>query len=189
MTHRTFVTAMMLMVALPLLAFDLVVPSPGDGSYTLLEGDEEFVVDDSVFYKRVFDSRLLVERYTSGITMLRWDDDDELIVLLDAGEEELDQLMHSLYMTSDEPDMLIVNSPVTMDLIEELEVDRIYHLGQMTNIMRAMLRRGGYDFVELGEGSILQIDGESIIVISGASSQGMYIECPTCGTMIFIAGV
>ena len=36
-------------------SFDLIVPSAGDESYVLMDGDDEFIVDDSVYLKYAFE--------------------------------------------------------------------------------------------------------------------------------------
>lgn len=53
-------------------AFDLVLPEVGEVSYSLLDGDDVFTVDDSVFYKTAFDGAVLAERFSDTITLLSY---------------------------------------------------------------------------------------------------------------------
>ncbi len=188
MSRRIISLALIALIAMPLMAFDLVVPSPGDGSYMLLDGDEEFIVDDTVYFKRAFDSRILAERFTDHITSLSWGDDEGLIVLMNASEAEIEGCMYSLYMVGDEPDMLIVDSPLDIDMLKRLDVDEVYHVGDMSGSTRAMLRRSGIDFMELDGGDIIRFeDGKTrVITGDGPAHDGVFVTCPTCGTVIYV---
>lgn len=188
MSRRIISLALMALIAIPLMAFDLVVPAPGDGSYMLLDGDEEFIVDDTVYFKRAFDSRILAERFTDHITSLSWGDDEGLIVLMNASEAEIEGCMYSLYMVGDEPDMLIVDSPLDIDMLKRLDVDEVYHVGDMSGSTRAMLRRSGIDFMELDGGDIIRFeDGKTrVITGDGPAHDGVFVTCPTCGTVIYV---
>lgn len=188
MSRRIISLALIALIAMPLMAFDLVVPSPGDGSYMLLDGDEEFIVDDTVYFKRAFDSHILAERFTDHITSLSWGDDEGLIVLLNASEAEIEGCMYSLYMVGDEPDMLIVDSPLDIDMLKRLDVDEVYHVGDMSGSTRAMLRRSGIDFMELDGGDIIRFeDGKTrVITGDGPAHDGVFVTCPTCGTVIYV---
>lgn len=188
MSRRIISLALIALIAMPLMAFDLVVPSPGDGSYMLLDGDEEFIVDDTVYFKRAFDSRILAERFTDHITSLSWGDDEGLIVLMNASEAEIEGCMYSLNMVGDEPDMLIVDSPLDIDMLKRLDVDEVYHVGDMSGSTRAMLRRSGIDFMELDGGDIIRFeDGKTrVITGDGPAHDGVFVTCPTCGTVIYV---
>ena len=140
------------------------------------------------FFKRAFDSHILAERFTDHITSLSWGDDEGLIVLLNASEAEIEGCMYSLYMVGDEPDMLIVDSPLDIDMLKRLDVDEVYHVGDMSGSTRAMLRRSGIDFMELDGGDIIRFeDGKTrVITGDGPAHDGVFVTCPTCGTVIYV---
>ena len=170
-------------------SFDLIVPSAGDESYVLMDGDEEFIVDDSVYLKYAFDHSVSVERFSDTITLISYDD-EEMLVLLNATEEDLSVQKFMLRFSVDEPDVLIVNSPIDFELLEEIDADDLYISGLISPDERAMLRRMDMDFVELDISSILRLTRDGISVISGNKNNGQnggfYVSCPNCGTMIYV---
>ena len=101
--------------------FDRIVPAPGESEYVLLsEDDEVFRVDDSVFYKKGLNGEVLVERYSAGITVVSYKGGErQLIVFLNAGEAEISTYASSLEFATSKPDLIIVNSPVSAQFIEE----------------------------------------------------------------------
>ena len=170
-------------------SFDLIVPSAGDESYVLMDGDDEFIVDDSVYMKYAFDHSVNVERFSDTITLISYDD-EEMLVLLNATEDDLDGQKFMLRFSVDEPDVLIVNSPIDFELLEEIDADDLYISGLISPDERAMLRRMDMDFVELDISSILRLTRDGISVISGNKNNGQnggfYVSCPNCGTMIYV---
>lgn len=170
-------------------SFDLIVPSAGDESYVLMDGDDEFIVDDSVYMKYAFDHSVNVERFSDTITLISYDD-EEMLVLLNATEEDLSVQKFMLRFSVDEPDVLIVNSPIDFELLEEIDADDLYISGLISPDERAMLRRMDMDFVELDISSILRLTRDGISVISGNKNNGQnggfYVSCPNCGTMIYV---
>lgn len=170
-------------------AFDLIVPSAGDESYVLMDGDEEFIVDDSVYLKYAFDHSVNVERFSDTITLISYED-EEMLVLLNATEDDLDGQKFMLRFSVDEPDVLIVNSPIDFELLDEIDADDLYISGLISPDERAMLRRMDMDFVELDISSILRLTRDGISVISGNKNNGQnggfYVSCPNCGTMIYV---
>lgn len=170
-------------------SFDLIVPSAGDESYVLMDGDDEFIVDDSVYMKYAFDHSVNVERFSDTITLISYDD-EEMLVLLNATEEDLSVQKFMLRFSVDEPDVLIVNSPIDFELLDEIDADDLYISGLISPDERAMLRRMDMDFVELDISSILRLTRDGISVISGNKNNGQnggfYVSCPNCGTMIYV---
>lgn len=170
-------------------SFDLIVPSAGDESYVLMDGDDEFIVDDSVYLKYAFDHSVNVERFSDTITLISYDD-EEMLVLLNATEEDLSVQKFMLRFSVDEPDVLIVNSPIDFELLDEIDADDLYISGLISPDERAMLRRMDMDFVELDISSILRLTRDGISVISGNKNNGQnggfYVSCPNCGTMIYV---
>ena len=170
-------------------SFDLIVPSAGDESYVLIDGDDEFIVDDSVYMKYAFDHSVNVERFSDTITLISYDD-EEMLVLLNATEDDLSVQKFMLRFSVDEPDVLIVNSPIDFELLEEIDADDLYISGLISPDERAMLRRMDMDFVELDISSILRLTRDGISVISGNKNNGQnggfYVSCPNCGTMIYV---
>lgn len=170
-------------------SFDLIVPSAGDESYVLMDGDDEFIVDDSVYMKYAFDHSVNVERFSDTITLISYDD-EEMLVLLNATEDDLSVQKFMLRFSVDEPDVLIVNSPIDFELLEEIDADDLYISGLISPDERAMLRRMDMDFVELDISSILRLTRDGISVISGNKNNGQnggfYVSCPNCGTMIYV---
>lgn len=170
-------------------SFDLIVPSAGDESYVLMDGDDEFIVDDSVYLKYAFDHSVNVERFSDTITLISYDD-EEMLVLLNATEDDLSVQKFMLRFSVDEPDVLIVNSPIDFELLEEIDADDLYISGLISPDERAMLRRMDMDFVELDISSILRLTRDGISVISGNKNNGQnggfYVSCPNCGTMIYV---
>lgn len=170
-------------------SFDLIVPSAGDESYVLMDGDEEFIVDDSVYLKYAFDHSVNVERFSDTITLISYED-EEMLVLLNATEDDLDGQKFMLRFSVDEPDVLIVNSPIDFELLDEIDADDLYISGLISPDERAMLRRMDMDFVELDISSILRLTRDGISVISGNKNNGQnggfYVSCPNCGTMIYV---
>ncbi len=170
-------------------SFDLIVPSADDESYVLMDGDEEFIVDDSVYMKYAFDRSVNVERFSDTITLISYDD-EEMLVLLNATEDDLSVQKFMLRFSVDEPDVLIVNSPIDFELLEEIDADDLYISGLISPDERAMLRRMDMDFVELDISSILRLTRDGISVISGNKNNGQnggfYVSCPNCGTMIYV---
>ena len=170
-------------------SFDLIVPSADDESYVLMDGDEEFIVDDSVYMKYAFDRSVNVERFSDTITLISYDD-EEMLVLLNATEDDLSVQKFMLRFSVDEPDVLIVNSPIDFELLEEIDADDLYISGVISPDERAMLRRMDMDFVELDISSILRLTRDGISVISGNKNNGQnggfYVSCPNCGTMIYV---
>ena len=170
-------------------SFDLIVPSAGDESYVLMDRDDEFIVDDSVYMKYAFDHSVNVERFSDTITLISYDD-EEMLVLLNATEDDLDGQKFMLRFSVDEPDVLIVNSPIDFELLEEIDADDLYISGLISPDERAMLRRMDMDFVELDISSILRLTRDGISVISGNKNNGQnggfYVSCPNCGTMIYV---
>ena len=170
-------------------SFDLIVPSAGDESYVLMDGDEEFIVDDSVYMKYAFKGSVNVERFSDTITLISYDD-EEMLVLLNATEDDLDGQKFMLRFSVDEPDVLIVNSPIDFELLDEIDADDLYISGLISPDERAMLRRMDMDFVELDISSILRLTRDGISVISGNKNNGQnggfYVSCPNCGTMIYV---
>lgn len=170
-------------------SFDLIVPSADDESYVLMDGDEEFIVDDSVYMKYAFDRSVNVERFSDTITLISYDD-EEMLVLLNATEDDLSVQKFMLRFSVDEPDVLIVNSPIDFELLDEIDADDLYISGLISPDERAMLRRMDMDFVELDISSILRLTRDGISVISGNKNNGQnggfYVSCPNCGTMIYV---
>ena len=170
-------------------SFDLIVPSAGDESYVLMDGDDEFIVDDSVYMKYAFDHSVNVERFSDTITLISYDD-EEMLVLLNATEDDLSVQKFMLRFSVDEPDVLIVNSPIDFELLDEIDADDLYISGLISPDERAMLRRMDMDFVELDISSILRLTRDGISVISGNKNNGQnggfYVSCPNCGTMIYV---
>ena len=170
-------------------SFDLIVPSAGDESYVLMDGDDEFIVDDSVYLKYAFDHSVNVERFSDTITLISYDD-EEMLVLLNATEDDLSVQKFMLRFSVDEPDVLIVNSPIDFELLDEIDADDLYISGLISPDERAMLRRMDMDFVELDISSILRLTRDGISVISGNKNNGQnggfYVSCPNCGTMIYV---
>ena len=170
-------------------SFDLIVPSAGDESYVLMDGDEEFIVDDSVYLKYAFDHSVNVERFSDTITLISYED-EEMLVLLNATEDDLDGQKFMLRFSVDEPDVLIVNSPIDFELLDEIDADDLYISGLISPDERAMLRRMDMDFVELDISSILRLTSDGISVLSGNKNNGQnggfYVSCPNCGTMIYV---
>ena len=170
-------------------SFDLIVPSAGDESYVLMDGDDEFIVDDSVYLKYAFNHSVNVERFSDTITLISYDD-EEMLVLLNATEDDLSGQKFMLRFSVDEPDVLIVNSPIDFELLDEIDADDLYISGLISPDERAMLRRMDMDFVELDISSILRLTRDGISVISGNKNNGQnggfYVSCPNCGTMIYV---
>ena len=170
-------------------SFDLIVPSAGDESYVLMDGDDEFIVDDSVYMKYAFDHSVNVERFSDTITLISYDD-EEMLVLLNATEDDFSVQKFMLRFSVDEPDVLIVNSPIDFELLDEIDADDLYISGLISPDERAMLRRMDMDFVELDISSILRLTRDGISVISGNKNNGQnggfYVSCPNCGTMIYV---
>lgn len=170
-------------------SFDLIVPSAGDESYVLMDGDDEFIVDDSVYLKYAFDRSVNVERFSDTITLISYDD-EEMLVLLNATEDDFDGQKFMLRFSVDEPDVLIVNSPIDFELLDEIDADDLYISGLISPDERAMIRRMDMDFVELDISSILRLTRDGISVISGNKNNGQnggfYVSCPNCGTMIYV---
>lgn len=169
-------------------AFDLVLPGTGEVSYSLLDGDDVFTVDDSVFYKTAFGGAVLVERFSDTITLLSYGEhgDRQAIVMLSSPQSEVEMQLTSLERSTDDPILIAVGTPLTMALVEELEPTEIFTAGGMSGKVRAMLRREGIPFHEVSSGSILQIGEDGVAIIDGRS-EGRYITCPTCGTRIYLA--
>ena len=99
--------------------------------------------------------------------------------------------LYSIRFSVDEPDVLLVNTPVDFDFLDEIDADDIYISGRITGEERAMLRRLDTDFVELDPSSILNITRDGIRIISGSRypsnpSGGIYVKCLNCGTMIYV---
>ena len=185
------VSALLSSVLFSAFSFDLVVPSAGENSYVLMNEDDEFVVDDTVFYKSGLSGEVHVERISDTITLLTYDYDEELLVLLNTTPSEIEDEFYTIRFSVDEPDVLLVNSPVDFDLLDEIDADDIYISGRISGEERAMLRRLDVDFVELDPASILSITAEGIRIISGnrypmGSDDGIYVTCPNCGTMIYV---
>ena len=154
-----------------------------------MDGDDEFIVDDSVYLKYAFDHSVNVERFSDTITLISYDD-EEMLVLLNATEEDLSVQKFMLRFSVDEPDVLIVNSPIDFELLDEIDADDLYISGLISPDERAMLRRMDMDFVELDISSILRLTRDGISVISGNKNNGQnggfYVSCPNCGTMIYV---
>lgn len=167
-------------------AFDLVLPEVGEVSYSLLDGDDVFTVDDSVFYKTAFDGAVLAERFSDTITLLSYGEhgDRQAIVMLSSPQSEVEMQLTSLTRSTNGPILIAVGTPLTMALVEELGPEEIFATGGLSNTVRAMLRREGIPFHEVSSGSILQISEDGVTVIDG-TPQGRYITCPTCGTRIY----
>lgn len=167
-------------------AFDLVLPEVGEVSYSLLDGDDVFTVDDSVFYKTAFDGAVLAERFSDTITLLSYGEhgDRQAIVMLSSPQSEVEMQLTFLTRSTNGPILIAVGTPLTMALVEELEPTEIFATGGLSNTVRAMLRREGIPFHEVSSGSILQISEDGVTVIDG-TPQGRYITCPTCGTRIY----
>ena len=175
-----------------LMAFDLVVPSSGEEVYSLFNSDnDEFIVDDSVYFKSALDGEVKVERYSDHITSIEYGHGDYIVVLLNATRDELDEQRFSLSFSVDDPDVLIVNSPVDYDFLDEIDADDVYISGRISGEERAMLRRLDVDFTELDPSSILRFEGNDVSVISGSKypssgKDGIYVTCPKCGTTIYV---
>lgn len=175
-----------------LMAFDLVVPSSGEEVYSLFNSDnDEFIVDDSVYFKSALYGEVKVERYSDHITSIEYGPGDYIVVLLNATRDELDSQRFSLSFSVDDPDVLIVNSPVDYDFLDEIDADDVYISGRISGEERAMLRRLDVDFTELDPSSILRFEGDDVRVISGSKypssgKDGIYVTCPKCGTTIYV---
>lgn len=191
MKKTFFVFALLCLVLSSAFSFDLIVPSPGEDTYVLMNEDDEIVVDDSVFYKSGLDRLVQVERFSDTITLIKYEHDEELLVLLNTTADEMESQRFSIRFSVDEPDVLLVNTPVDFDFLDEIDADDIYISGRITGEERAMLRRLDTDFVELDPSSILNITRDGIRIISGSRypsnpSGGIYVKCPNCGTMIYV---
>ncbi len=190
--HKIIAAAVLALSTLSSLqAFDLIVPAPGESEYVLLsEDDEVFRVDDSVFYKKGLNGEVLVERYSAGITVVSYKGGErQLIVFLNAGEEEISTYASSLEFATSKPDLLIVNSPVPAQFIDEAGVQNLFISSSMEAGARAMLRRNNVSFTELSGNSILQIHDRGINVISdeeGSSGSCITVTCPGCGQLITV---
>ena len=169
-------------------AFDLVVPSPEDTSYVLLNDSDEFIVDDTVFMKSAFNREIMVERYTDNITVITYPYDKTLVVLFNATLDEMLDAETSIDFSTENPDVLIINSPIDFPFLEEIDAEDLYISGGLKSEDRAMLRRGDFDFVELEPSSILSITSRGIDIISGSKNNkdGVYVTCPECGTIIYV---
>ena len=184
--RRTFLILLLVLLCCTLGAFDLVVPSSSDGFYLLLEGAEDFTVDDTVFYKTVLPSRIHVERYSDGITTLSSAAGD-VIVLLNADSSELESNLFSLEYSTEDPVLVALYSPVDPDALDELGVSELFCAGNLPSRTRALLRRSGLPFTEAGEGDIISFTEKGAELISGDAEESMiYVRCPGCGTMIAV---
>lgn len=181
--RRIVLTLLALLLTSCLFAFGLVLPQPGETEYTLLDGDDSFTVDETVYYKTVLGRKVVVERYTDTITSLSygW---NTMLVLAGAEEAEVEEILY-VFRFIDNISILAVDSPLSIDVVKELNPDHIYVSGGLSSSTRAMLRLEKIPFTELGEGDILQIEDDGISVISGSAS-GVYVTCPNCGTVIYV---
>lgn len=190
--HKIIAAAVLALSALSSLqAFDLIVPAPGETEYVLLsEDDDVFRVDDSVFYKHGLNGEVLVERYSAGITVISYNGGTrQLIVFLNADQEEISTYASSLEFATSKPDLLIVNSPVPAQFIDDAGVHNLFISSSMEAGARAMLRRNNVSFTELSGNSILQIHDRGINVISdeeGSSGSSITVTCPGCGRLITV---
>lgn len=169
---------------------DLILPDQNCESFTLIsnESGDEFIVDDTVFYKSVLDGTFFVNRFSDHTVLLesRWND---IIMMYGADEEEIDSVIFSLSYSTESPVLILFSTPADDEMIEELSPEMIYITPSLSNSERAMLRRSGTSFAEIDPSSVLRFnDDGSIQVISGEASykEGIYVTCPNCGTMIYV---
>ena len=111
MKKTFFVFALLCLVLSSAFSFDLIVPSPGEDTYVLMNEDDEFVVDDSVFYKSGLDRLVQVERFSDTITLIKYEHDEELLVLLNTTADEMEAQLYSIRFSVDEPDVLLLDEP------------------------------------------------------------------------------
>ena len=187
--RKTIAMALILLAAFSLAATDLVIPEAGDSDYMLLEGDERFIVDDTVFYKRAFDGSLLVERYSEGITMLTLEGTTQVIVFLNATREEIDLALSSLKWGTEKPVIVCAGSELTYEDVKQLNAVSVWVSDRLSNATGlALLRRDGVNVTLEAAGSILQFTEDGVRIIRGNMhhNEGLYVTCPVCSTVIYI---
>lgn len=83
---------------------DLILPDQNCESFTLIsnESGDEFIVDDTVFYKSVLDGTFFVNRFSDHTVLFesRWND---IIMMYGADEEEIDSVLFSLSYSTESP--------------------------------------------------------------------------------------
>ena len=170
---------------------DLILPDQDCESFTLIsnESGDEFIVDDSVFYKRALDGEFFVNRFSAHVVLLESDMHD-IIVMYGADEKEIDSVLFSLSYSTQSPVLILFNTPPDDEMIEKLSPEMIYITQSLSNSERALLRRSGTSFTEIDPSSVLRFNDDGTIrVISGEASYkgGIYVTCPQCGTMIYVS--
>ncbi|HIV99158.1 MAG TPA: hypothetical protein IAB12_05230 [Candidatus Ornithospirochaeta avicola] len=171
-----------------LFAYEIVVPQKNEETYMVMKGDESLEIDDYYYYKSIFSSSVLVERFSEHITTLKGEG-VTVLVLQNCSESELESVLFSLSFSVEKPVILSVSSELSFENIKELGASYLYTADNLTSSTRAMLRSSGIGFEEISSGSILNVKDGAVSLISGDKNPhkgGFYIKCPDCGAMIYV---